>query len=104
MTLPGNLAQTSRGRRRSVELIIAEILGPDLLVVLAVVALLFGSKQLPKLARSLGAAKSEFEKGLRQGEQGRHDTDEQVTMSRAELEALIAQRAEQAGKNAPPAS
>jgi Sec-independent protein translocase protein TatA len=26
--------------------------------------LLFGSSQLPKLARSLGSAKSEFEKGL----------------------------------------
>jgi sec-independent protein translocase protein TatA len=43
---------------------IAEILGPDLLVILVVVALLFGSSQLPKLARSLGSAKAEFERGL----------------------------------------
>ncbi|MBV8981292.1 MAG: twin-arginine translocase TatA/TatE family subunit [Acidimicrobiia bacterium] len=47
--------------------ILAEIFGPDLLVVLAIVALLFGTSRLPKLARSLGSAKSEFEAGLRQG-------------------------------------
>ena len=51
-------------------MILAEILGPDLLIVLAIVALLFGGKQLPKLARSLGSAKSEFERGLREGEGG----------------------------------
>ena len=47
--------------------VVAEILGPDLLIVLAIVALLFGSSQLPKLARSLGSAKKEFEKGQRDG-------------------------------------
>lgn len=49
---------------------LAEILGPDLLVVLVVIALLFGSARLPKLARSLGQAKSEFDKGLRSAEEG----------------------------------
>jgi sec-independent protein translocase protein TatA len=44
--------------------VLAEIIGPDLLIVLAIVALLFGGSQLPKLARSLGSAKKEFEKGL----------------------------------------
>jgi sec-independent protein translocase protein TatA len=48
--------------------VVAEILGPDLLIVLAIVALLFGSSQLPKLARSLGSAKKEFEKGQRDGD------------------------------------
>ncbi len=43
---------------------LAEILGPDLLIVLAIVLLLFGSSQLPKLARSLGSASKEFRKGL----------------------------------------
>ena len=47
--------------------ILAEIFGPDLLIVLAIVALLFGTSRLPKLARSLGSAKSEFEAGLRHG-------------------------------------
>lgn len=48
--------------------VVAEILGPDLLVILAIVALLFGSSQLPKLARSLGSAKREFEKGQSDGD------------------------------------
>ena len=48
--------------------IFAEILGWEALLVLAVIALLFGGSRLPQLARSLGAAKSEFEKGLEEGE------------------------------------
>jgi sec-independent protein translocase protein TatA len=48
---------------------IAEIFSPDILIVLVVIALLFGGSQLPKLARSLGSAKGEFEKGMKEGEQ-----------------------------------
>lgn len=33
---------------------------PELLIVLAIVLLLFGSTRLPKLARSLGQASKEF--------------------------------------------
>lgn len=43
----------------------ANIIGPELLVVLAIVALLFGGSRLPHLARSVGAARGEFERGLR---------------------------------------
>lgn len=57
-------------------MVLAEILGPDLLILLAVVALLFGSSQLPKLARSLGSAKSEFERGLRESDDSRGDKPE----------------------------
>jgi sec-independent protein translocase protein TatA len=35
--------------------------------VLGIVVLLFGSSQLPKLARSLGQAQKEFKKGLADG-------------------------------------
>lgn len=45
----------------------AEILGPDILIILAIVAVLFGGSQLPKLARSLGSASHEFRKGLEEG-------------------------------------
>jgi sec-independent protein translocase protein TatA len=39
--------------------------GPaELLIVLAVVLLLFGSKKLPELARGMGQAAKEFRKGL----------------------------------------
>lgn len=45
---------------------LADIFGPDLLIVLIVVAVvLFGGAAIPKLARNLGSAKSEFEKGAR---------------------------------------
>lgn len=45
---------------------LANIVGPEGLVVVAVIALLFGASRLPKLARSLGSAKSEFEQATRQ--------------------------------------
>ena len=45
-----------------------DIGGPEILIVLLVVVLLFGGAKLPKLARSLGSAKGEFEKGIRDGE------------------------------------
>jgi len=38
---------------------------PEILIILAVVLLLFGSTRLPKLARSLGEASSEFKAGIR---------------------------------------
>ncbi len=45
---------------------LAEIFGPDLLVVVIVVAvLIFGAGAIPKLARNLGTAKAEFEKGVK---------------------------------------
>ena len=47
--------------------LVAEIIGPDLLIILAVVMLLFGSTRIPKLARSLGQASHELKKGLAEG-------------------------------------
>ena len=45
---------------------LAEIFGPDLLIVIIVIAVvLFGGAAIPKLARNLGSAKTEFEKGLK---------------------------------------
>jgi sec-independent protein translocase protein TatA len=38
---------------------------PEILIILAVVLLLFGSTRLPKLARSLGEASTEFKAGVR---------------------------------------
>ena len=40
---------------------------PELLIILAVVLLLFGSTRLPKLARSLGQASKEFKQGAEEG-------------------------------------
>ena len=49
-------------------MILAQILGPDMLVIGAIIALLFGSARLPALARSLGTAKKEFEHGMNEHE------------------------------------
>jgi sec-independent protein translocase protein TatA len=43
--------------------------GPELLVVLLIVVLLFGAQKLPKLARSSGEAMGEFQKGREEVEQ-----------------------------------
>jgi sec-independent protein translocase protein TatA len=48
--------------------VVGEIIGWEFLLVLLVIALLFGGSQLPKLARSLGSAKKEFESGLKEGD------------------------------------
>jgi sec-independent protein translocase protein TatA len=53
----------------------AEIFGMDGVIVLVVVALvLFGSTQIPKLARSLGSAQKEFKQGLAEGDSGKAAT------------------------------
>jgi sec-independent protein translocase protein TatA len=51
---------------------LAEILGADGLIVIAVVVivLLFGGTRLPKLARGLGSASHEFKKGMEEGDKG----------------------------------
>jgi Sec-independent protein translocase protein TatA len=47
---------------------LGEIFGVDGIVVLIVVlALLFGGAAIPKLARNLGSAKNQFAKGLEEG-------------------------------------
>ncbi|HEU4841706.1 MAG TPA: twin-arginine translocase TatA/TatE family subunit [Ilumatobacteraceae bacterium] len=43
--------------------------GPEWFIVLAVVLVIFGGSQLPKLARNLGQAQREFKDGLAEREQ-----------------------------------
>ena len=43
------------------------IRGPELIIILVVVLLLFGAAKLPQLARSLGASAKEFKKGVEEG-------------------------------------
>jgi sec-independent protein translocase protein TatA len=46
---------------------IKNIGGPELIIVLVVVLLVFGAAKLPQLARSLGASAKEFRKGVEDG-------------------------------------
>ncbi len=52
---------------------ILNLMGPDMMIILLIVLLLFGAKKLPELARGMGravkefsAARDEIEKGLSQ--------------------------------------
>jgi TatA/E family protein of Tat protein translocase len=42
-------------------MVIGMLEGPDLIIVLVIVLVMFGAKRLPELARGLGQAKREFE-------------------------------------------
>ena len=47
-------------------MLLGNIAGPDLIIVIVVIAVvIFGGSAIPKLARNLGSAKTEFEKGLK---------------------------------------
>ena len=48
--------------------------GPQLLIVLGLVLLLFGANRLPDLMRSLGRSVTEFKKGVTEG--GKDDEEE----------------------------
>ena len=64
---------------------------PELLIVLLVVLLLFGSTKLPKLAKSLGEASREFKKSVADPSSPAA-ADEKITMTRAEMDAALAER------------
>ena len=50
--------------------------GPwQIVLLLVVIVLVFGSKKLPERARALGKAKGEFKKGTQEGEQLLSDDD-----------------------------
>mgnify|MGYP006293180107 FL=1 len=58
-------------------MIIPGMSGPfEVLLILFVVLLLFGSKRLPDLARSLGRSLSEFKRGREEGEKATRRLDE----------------------------
>lgn len=78
--------------------------GYDLLIVLGIIALLFGSSQLPKLARSLGSASGEFKKGATQGsdqaEETKGSTKRQLTQAAPDSAAEAAAAASAAAATA----
>jgi Sec-independent protein translocase protein TatA len=64
---------------------LADIFGPDLLIVVIVlVVLLFGGAAIPKLARNLGSAKNQFEKGLEEGKAKPGTTTTTITSTAAD--------------------
>jgi sec-independent protein translocase protein TatA len=51
--------------------------GPDLIIILAIVLILFGAKKLPDLARGLGQSMNEFRKGREDSERDPHSAGAQ---------------------------
>lgn len=63
----------------------ANVFGPDLIVVVVIVGVLvFGGNAIPKLARNLGSAKTEFEKGLKTAADAAKATDASETKATEE--------------------
>jgi sec-independent protein translocase protein TatA len=60
---------------------LANIGTPEILIILGVIVLIFGSTQLPKLARSVGQAQKEFKQGLKEGDQSADEDDEETPKS-----------------------
>jgi sec-independent protein translocase protein TatA len=80
--------------------------GPEWIIVLVVVLVIFGGSQLPKLAKNLGKAQKEFKDGLAEGqadkpaEKPERDVEAELAAARAEAAALRAQVA--ASSETPP--
>jgi sec-independent protein translocase protein TatA len=51
-----------------------DIGGPEGIIILVVVLVLFGGSQIPKLARNLGRAQKEFKDGIQEGSKSVTDT------------------------------
>jgi sec-independent protein translocase protein TatA len=91
---------------------IANILSPEMIVVIVVAVVLFGGSQIPKLARGLGEASKEFKKATEEAEAASPKPpppiaaappgEDKITMTKAELDALIAEREAQARRDATP--
>jgi sec-independent protein translocase protein TatA len=58
--------------------------GPEWIIVLVVVLVIFGGSQLPKLARNLGKAQKEFKDGL---DEGKADADRPVEPTQPRVES-----------------
>jgi sec-independent protein translocase protein TatA len=54
---------------------VGSIGAPELLILLLVVLLIFGGAKLPKLARSMGQAQTEFKRGIKEGHSSPDDDD-----------------------------
>jgi sec-independent protein translocase protein TatA len=68
--------------------------GPEWIIVLVVVLVIFGGSQLPKLAKNLGKAQKEFKDGLAEGTADKPDAEKTPAELAAELAAARAEAAE----------
>ena len=64
---------------------LAEIASVEVILILVAVGLIvFGSAKIPKIARGLGSAKNEFERGIKEGDASASLADPDVKANRAD--------------------
>ena len=76
--------------------------GPELLIILAVLILLFGAKKLPELAKGLGRSVNEFKKASKEAEaeDAKEPTEAEIKAQLAVAKAeLAATKAKNSGNN-----
>jgi sec-independent protein translocase protein TatA len=57
---------------------------PEIIIVAGIIILLFGAKKLPEFARSMGKAKNEFQRGLKEGEAEADEEEKEAEKVKAE--------------------
>jgi sec-independent protein translocase protein TatA len=98
---PGLIELTPLSGGTIKRMILAEIFGPDAIVVIVLaVVLLFGADRLPKLMRSFGEASRELKKAQKD-DTGESEGDT-ITVSKADLDALLDEREAQTRSEATP--
>jgi sec-independent protein translocase protein TatA len=75
--------------------------GPEWIIVLVVVLVIFGGSQLPKLARNLGKAQKEFKDGLDEGKAESERPAVEPAQTRTETARAEQPRAEPATTDKP---
>jgi len=58
-----------------------DLSSPDLLIILAIVLLLFGSKKLPQLSKSIGQSAKELRKGFSDIQEAHGELKQQVSQT-----------------------
>ena len=61
--------------------------GPEVLLILFIILLLFGAKKLPELSRSLGKSLGEFKKGKEDLEKEIRRTQDEIPVSEEEVKS-----------------
>jgi sec-independent protein translocase protein TatA len=68
---------------------LGNLAGPDLLIILSIVLVLFGAKKLPDLARSIGQSMNEFRKAREDLDRDLHDAGTQPSQPRSSQGAAV---------------
>ena len=71
-----------------------DIGGPEAIIVLVIVLVLFGGSQIPKLARNLGRAQKEFKDGIDEGQRSATSVTDTTVSNDSKSDSSSPRRAE----------